>query len=81
MVNIEEINPNEWYKPRQIAEFGWVKTPSTKEISAIYNYVLKLIKNGKLRAINYAEGEKGLNYYKVLGKDIIDFINRELAER
>jgi len=74
---MENIQENNWYKPMDIAKAGWIKTPGTNEVLSVYNYILKLIRKGKLRAVNYAEGEKGNQYYKVLGKDIIDFMNKE----
>lgn len=71
------LEPNVWYKPMDIAKSGWIKTPGTNEVLSAYNYILKLIRKGKLKATNYAEGEKGQKYYKVLGQDIIDFLVQE----
>ena len=74
-----EIQPNKYYKPMQIAEAGWIVTPGTKKLLSVYNYVLKLIKRGKLPARNYAEGEKGQQYYKVLGSDISKYIKKDIS--
>lgn len=78
MESTTTIEENKWYKPMDIAKAGWITTPGTNEVLSAYHYILRLIRNGKLKAVNYAEGEKGKKYFKVLGRDILEFINNEV---
>jgi len=69
-----DIDKETYYKPMQIVDAGWIKTPATKSRLSIYNYVLKLIEKGLLKATDYGLGKT--KYYKVKGEDILNFLNQ-----
>lgn len=64
-----------WYKPMEIARLGLIKSSAVSDndvykgsIAGHYNYVLKLIKNGTLKAKNYSNGPRP--YYLVPESEI-----------
>jgi hypothetical protein len=70
----KEIDPDGWYKPRTIAENGWIVAPNRKGKSWIgsYAYILKLIKAGKIKAKNWGLGQTP--YYRINGREILKFL-------
>lgn len=66
----EKINPNYAYRPMEIVKKGWIKNTESKPD---YKYVLKLIKDGELKATNVCT-KKGKVYWRVQGKDLIEFL-------
>ena len=56
----------------EIVKEGLITTPSNSE-AVQYRYILKLIRNGKLRATNYAIGKKRASFF-ILGRDIAEYI-------
>lgn len=72
----DKIEPNEWYKPREIIKNGWIKSTGTSEGSH-YNFILREIKAGNLKADNYARGPKDFAYYRVLGEWIIEYLKNQ----
>jgi hypothetical protein len=73
MANLSDINPRKKYKPMEIAYNGWI-TSTGENIYSHYNFVLKEIKTGKLKAINYARGKKGMEYFKVYGSEVLRYL-------
>lgn len=78
-----EIIRDSWYKPMQIAKSGWITTPGTTKVLSIYSYILKeideyFLSDGErgLRAINYARGKAGKNYFKVKGEWILEYLRK-----
>lgn len=67
---VENIDPNRWYKPSEIAKNKFIVNSVNK---ADMYFVLKLIRRGKLKADNYATETKP--FYRVRGSEIIRFIN------
>lgn len=49
-----------WYRPMEIAKQGLIVNSKgdRSTVSGNYNFVLELIKTGRLRAKNYAKGDK-----------------------
>lgn len=72
MSEINEINPEKWYRPKVIAEAGWIQKPSINFVSSSYAYILKLIRDGSLSSKNYGQGKTP--YFAVQGKEILRFI-------
>lgn len=68
---MNEIDPKKWYKPRVIADNGWIQKPSISYVSSNYAYILDLIKEGILEAKNYGKGKTP--YYAIKGEEIIRF--------
>lgn len=51
------LNTKNWYRPREIAQLGLIKNSTGGDNeSSNYNYILELIRNGTLKAKNYATG-------------------------
>lgn len=67
------IEPQKFYRPSEIVENGWILNSRNKVGESSINYVRKLIRKGSLRASNYAGGEKGMNYWKVLGSEVVRY--------
>lgn len=65
------IDPHRKYAPSEIYRHGFILNTKGKPD---YQYVLHLIKIGRLRAENVCEGEFK-KYFKVLGSDIIKWKN------
>lgn len=65
-----ELNPEVYYKPSEIARKRWITSKGKGKAS--YYYILKLIKNGKIKARNFGLGET--NYYRIRGMDILKFL-------
>lgn len=68
----KQINPNDWYKPSEIAEKGWILPIKGKEAKRKYDFITKLIRLGKLPAKNRSMGV--WPHYVVKGSDILNFI-------
>jgi len=66
---IEEINPERWYRPREIAQNNWICNSKGK---GDYYLVLKLIRKNRLRARDFGLGKTP--YYLVCGSEIIRYI-------
>lgn len=68
-----------WYKPREIAKLGLIQNSAgTNSVSGNYNFILNLIKSGRLKAKNYSTGEI-LNYYIVSEKAINAYLDEEVS--
>lgn len=72
-----KVKTVKWYRPREIARLGLIKnsTGGDNEDSN-YNYILELIKSGRLKARNYSTGKK-LAFYLV-SEDEIKRYHKEL---
>ena len=66
-------NGKKWYRPREIAALGLIRnsTGGDKE-SSNYNFILVQIKNGSLKARNYAAGSTR-PYFLVSEQAIADY--------
>lgn len=53
-----------WYKPMEIAKLGLIQSSKGDNGTVLghYNYVLELIKSGRLRAKNYSNGKVRQNW-------------------
>lgn len=62
---MKTINSQVWFKPMDIAKLGLIQNSkgSAGTISGHYNFILDLIKSGKLKARNYSNGSRP--YYLV----------------
>lgn len=48
-----------WYRPMEIAKLGLIKNSVNSEsVNSNYEFILGLIKTGRLRAKNYSKGNK-----------------------
>ncbi len=74
MKEVKKINPEKWYTPREIIALDVIKD---KERKYTYDFLLKAIRNGKLRSKDISLGKKNNKYgvYKVRGLDLIEFID------
>lgn len=71
---MKEVNGVKWYKPREIAKLGLIRSSSgTNNPHGNYTFIMNLIKRGKLNAINYSTKE--LPYYLVSEKAIKAYHN------
>ena len=66
-----EINPEELYRPMQIAKNQWMFGFQGKNA---YYYILKLIQKKKLRAKNLGLGK--VPYFRVPGSELLRFIQK-----
>lgn len=59
-----------WYKPMEIAQRGLIQSSKGDRgsVAGHYNFVIELIKSGRLRAKNYSKGDKP--YYLVPDSEI-----------
>lgn len=57
---MKTIYDKKWYTPMEIAKLGLIKNSrgDRSTVSGNYDFVLTLIKSGRLRAKNYANGKK-----------------------
>lgn len=57
---MRRIDNKIWYKPMEIAQLGLIRNSLGKRgtVAGNYNFVLELIKSGRLRAKNYSTGDK-----------------------
>jgi hypothetical protein len=69
---MQEINAKQWYTPREIVDNGWIVSTGNSNDSH-YNFVLRQIAAGKLKAHNYASGKAGRPYWRVLGSEVIRY--------
>jgi len=68
-----KINPNKWYKPREIAQNEFI-TSTGADVLSHYRFILREIANGRLKAQNYARGKEGMKYFRIKGSEIIRYI-------
>lgn len=60
----------EFYRPREIAQNRWITNSlSSEKESSNYDFILELIKRGKLKATNYSKSEYR-PYWVVSAKEI-----------
>jgi len=71
-INNNKINPNEEYRPREIADNGWIKPPRGEDKDSAYHFILRIINRGQLQAKNRAEGMK-VPHYVVIGNEILRY--------
>jgi len=64
-----EVDVNRFYKPRTISENGWMIIFDGK---VAYDFILKLIRNNKLRATDKGLGK--VPHYLVRGMDLIRYL-------
>jgi hypothetical protein len=69
-MNEGRIEPEMEYKPKDIANHGWILNSKGKPD---YNYVLKLIRRGLLKARIWTSTVEGTDYFLVKGAWIIDY--------
>lgn len=63
-----------WYKPREIARLGLIKSSgSGNSEHGNYAYIMKLIKSGELKSKNYCK--TGRSYYLVKEEEIKKYHN------
>jgi hypothetical protein len=74
-MNEQTIDHNRFYRPLEIAKNGFITNSrgAQGDMSSHYIYILKEIKAGKLKAVNYARGEKNRSFYKILGSEIVRY--------
>lgn len=66
---MKEVNGVRWYKPREIAKLGLIKsTAGTNNHYGNYAFIMNLIKRNKLKAVNYSTKDRP--YYLVSEKEI-----------
>lgn len=55
---MKAIDGKNWYKPMEIAQLGLIQNSKGMRgsVAGNYNFVLELIKSGRLRAKNYSIG-------------------------
>lgn len=58
------IYDKKWYTPMDVAKLGLIKNSKGDKatVSGNYNFVLELIKSGRLRAKNYSHGKQRQNW-------------------
>lgn len=73
---LEAINPDAWYKPKDIAKRNFISRGS---FNSSYMAILKLIRSGELK--HRVVGGKGYReYYQVQGIDIIEYRKNQKRE-
>lgn len=73
------INGKKWYKPREIAKLGLITNSTGNDNEdGNYNFILELIRNDRLKAVNYSVGNK-LAYYIVCETEIQEYHNNLLG--
>jgi hypothetical protein len=71
MENTQIIECNTWYLISDVVKHGWI---TTRRGRTDRQYIYELIKGNKLKAHNVIFGNTKATYYKILGKDIIDYL-------
>ncbi|MCK5015436.1 MAG: hypothetical protein KAS32_00025 [Candidatus Peribacteraceae bacterium] len=71
LFKMKGIDTEKFYTVKEIAEMGWIKTSSQR---GKRDMILRLIRSGKLKAINL-EG-KNRNRYIVKGEEILNFLKK-----
>lgn len=75
---MRKIEGKKWYKPREIAVLGLIKNSTGGDnVESNYNFILKQIKAGKLKAKNYSVSE--VVPYWMVSEDEIKRFNEEVA--
>lgn len=69
---MKNIEPTKRYTPREIVKNGWIRSTGDSE-DGHYNFVLREIRAGKLKSINYSHGQKEMPYYAVMGSEILRY--------
>lgn len=72
MIDTNFIDPNGKYKPMKVAELQLI-TGKTKNNWSNYLSILRLIKSGRLKAIDISTGKKKPTYY-ITGEEVIHFL-------
>lgn len=67
----KEINPEEFYRPRQIAQNHWILW---YQGGNAYLYILRLISKKRIKAKNFGFGKTP--YFRILGSELLRFINK-----
>ena len=70
-----EINVEEWYRPRTIAEKQWINCASGNP-SSNYYHILKLIGKNRLKARDFGLGKT--KYFRVKGSDLLRYLETYL---
>lgn len=74
------IQNKKWFKPREIAQLGLIQSSSgTNNEAGNYNFILELIKAGKLRAKDYSVS--GGKPYWLISEDEIKRWHRATSNR
>ena len=68
----KEINPEIYYSPHQIAKANWIVNGACQKEKARYEYILKMIRLGKLSAKNFGLGK--VPHYRIKGIDILSWL-------
>lgn len=72
-----ELYGKKWLRPREIAKLGLIKNSTGGDnVESNYNFILKLIKTGKLKARDYSHAEKP---YYLVSEDEIKRYHKELS--
>lgn len=68
---MEVVDSKHWFKPMEVAKMGLIKNSRGAESSVMgnYNFILELIKSGRLKAKNYSPGSQR-PYYLVSETEI-----------
>lgn len=76
---MKTINSKKWYRPREVAELGLiVNSTGGNNVESNYNFILNLIKTGKLRAKDYSSGSK--MHYWLVPEDEIERYHQTLTK-
>jgi hypothetical protein len=68
----EQIDPNREYRPMEIVNLGFIKNTKGSGGYGAYNFVLNLIRAGKIKARNVGMGK--VPHFMVKGEDIIKYL-------
>lgn len=71
---MKTLYSKKWYTPMDIAKLGLIQNRKGDRgtVSGHYNYVLELIKSGRLHAKNYSTGKKK-SYWMVPEAEIVRY--------
>jgi hypothetical protein len=74
---MRKIEGKKYYKPREIAQLGLIKNSTGGDnVESNYNFILNLIRSGKLTAKNYS---MGATPYWLVSEDAIAKYHEEAA--
>lgn len=69
MVEQLKSDLDRFYLPREIANNGWIRD---RKNQGNYFRILKLIRKGYIRAVNYSSGLKRM--YKIRASDLLEYL-------